>query len=68
MAAQWKRKSQRMTSEGNDSRLLLEEQSARNTLLEKRQRKYDLFIIPFQSCLNYDNGRLIMNKNINLNI
>lgn len=30
-----------MTGESNDLRLLLEEQNARNNLLEKKQRKFD---------------------------
>lgn len=59
VVAQWKRKSQKMTNEMNDLRMLLEEQNSRNNLLEKRQRKFDTecqtlqvrlsFII---SCLN----------------
>jgi len=38
---QWKRKAQKMTNEMNDLRMLLEEQNARNNLLEKKQRKFD---------------------------
>ncbi|XP_052871801.1 unconventional myosin-XVIIIa [Anopheles cruzii] len=41
VVAQWKRKAQKMTNEMNDLRLLYEEQSSRNNLLEKRQRKFD---------------------------
>lgn len=41
VVAQWKRKNQKMTSEMNDLRMLLEEQNSRNNLLEKRQRKFD---------------------------
>ena len=41
MVAQWKRKTQKVTGELNDTKLLLEEQTSRNTLLEKKQRKYD---------------------------
>lgn len=41
VVAQWKRKSQKMTNEMNDLRMLLEEQNSRNNLLEKRQRKFD---------------------------
>ncbi|KAL1502507.1 hypothetical protein ABEB36_007641 [Hypothenemus hampei] len=37
----WKRKVQKLTGEMNDLKLLLEEQSSRNNLLEKKQRKYD---------------------------
>ena len=38
---QWKRKVQKLQAEMNDLRLLLEEQSSRNNLLEKKQRKFD---------------------------
>ena len=41
MVAQWKRKTQKVTGELNDTKLLLEEQTSRNTLLEKKQRKFD---------------------------
>lgn len=41
VVGQWKRKSQKFSVEMNDLRLLLEEQNSRNTLLEKRQRKFD---------------------------
>lgn len=41
VVAQWKRKSQKMTSEMSDLRMLLEEQNSRNNLLEKRQKKFD---------------------------
>lgn len=41
MVAQWKRKHQKMTNEMNDLRMLLEEQNARNNILEKKQRKFD---------------------------
>lgn len=37
----WKRKVQKLNGEMNDLKLLLEEQSSRNNLLEKKQRKYD---------------------------
>lgn len=39
VVGQWKRKVQKLQSEANDLRLLLEEQSSRNNLLEKKQRK-----------------------------
>ena len=39
VVAQWKRKSQRLAAELNDSRLLYEEQTNRNAILEKKQRK-----------------------------
>jgi len=39
VVAQWKRKSQRHAAELNDTRLLHEEQTNRNALLEKKQRK-----------------------------
>ncbi|KAK2710416.1 hypothetical protein QYM36_011813, partial [Artemia franciscana] len=41
VAAQWKRKAQRLVQEGNDTKLLLEEQVNRNAILEKKQRKFD---------------------------
>ncbi|XP_060649879.1 unconventional myosin-XVIIIa isoform X5 [Drosophila nasuta] len=41
VVGQWKRKVQKMTNEMNDLRMLLEEQNARNNLLEKKQRKFD---------------------------
>lgn len=41
VVGQWKRKAQKMTSEMNDLRMLLEEQNGRNNLLEKKQRKFD---------------------------
>ena len=40
VVAQWKRKSQRLAAELNDSRLLYEEKTNRNNILEKKQRKY----------------------------
>lgn len=40
VVAQWKRKSQRLAAELNDSRLLYEEKTNRNNVLEKKQRKY----------------------------
>ena len=40
VVSQWKRKSQRFASELSDTRLLHEEQTNRNALLEKKQRKY----------------------------
>lgn len=42
VVGQWKRKTQKMTNEMNDLRMLLEEQNIRNNLLEKKQRKFDL--------------------------
>merc|ERR1740129_754256 len=41
VVAQWKRKAQKIQGEMNDTRLLLEEQTSRNALLEKKQRKFD---------------------------
>lgn len=41
VVGQWKRKHQKLSSEMNDLRMLLEEQNGRNNLLEKRQRKFD---------------------------
>lgn len=39
--AQWKRKTAKVQGEQNDIRMLLEEQTSRNALLEKRARKFD---------------------------
>jgi len=41
VVVQWKRKTQKIQGEMNDTRLLLEEQTSRNDLLEKKQRKFD---------------------------
>lgn len=41
VVGQWKRKVQKLNGEMNDLRHLLEEQNARNNLLEKKQRKFD---------------------------
>lgn len=41
MVNQWKRKLQRLTQEMNDVKYMLEEQTARNAALEKKQRKFD---------------------------
>ena len=41
VVAQWKRKTQKIQGEMNDTRLHLEEQASRNSLLEKKQRKFD---------------------------
>merc|ERR1719400_1565972 len=38
---QWKRKTQKIQGEMNDTRLHLEEQASRNSMLEKKQRKFD---------------------------
>ncbi|XP_034938214.1 unconventional myosin-XVIIIa [Chelonus insularis] len=38
---QWKRRVQKLNGEMHDLRILLEEQTARNNLLEKKQRKFD---------------------------
>ena len=40
VVAQWKRKSQRLAAELNDNHLLSEDQTNRNAILEKKQRKY----------------------------
>ena len=37
----WRRKAQKTQGEMNDMKILLEEQTARNSLLEKKQRKFD---------------------------
>jgi myosin-18 len=41
VVAQWKRKSQRLAAELSDTRLLHEDQTNRNAVLEKKQRKFD---------------------------
>lgn len=41
VVGQWKRKSQKLSSEMNDLRMLLDEQNGRNNILEKKQRKFD---------------------------
>ncbi|XP_050496109.1 myosin-2 heavy chain, non muscle-like [Bombus huntii] len=41
VVGQWKRRVQSLNDEMHDLRLLLEEQTARNNLLEKKQRKFD---------------------------
>ncbi|XP_057317882.1 unconventional myosin-XVIIIa isoform X3 [Microplitis mediator] len=41
VVSQWKRRVQKLNGEMHDLRLLLEEQTARNNLLEKKQRKFD---------------------------
>merc|ERR1719462_907476 len=41
VVAQWKRKTQKIQGEMNDTRLHLEEQASRNSMLEKKQRKFD---------------------------
>ncbi|XP_055324002.1 unconventional myosin-XVIIIa isoform X6 [Sitodiplosis mosellana] len=41
VVGQWKRKSQKLSGEMNDLRMLLDEQNGRNNVLEKKQRKFD---------------------------
>ncbi|KAK9892324.1 hypothetical protein WA026_019778 [Henosepilachna vigintioctopunctata] len=41
VVGQWKNKVQKLNGEMNDLKLLIEEQSARNNLLEKKQRRFD---------------------------
>ncbi|XP_053985866.1 unconventional myosin-XVIIIa-like isoform X2 [Hylaeus anthracinus] len=41
VVGQWKRRVQKLNGEMHDLRLLLEEQTTRNNLLEKKQRKFD---------------------------
>ena len=54
VVGQWKRRVQKLNGEMHDLRLLLEEQTARNNLLEKKQRKYVLLETPsfFIRCFN----------------
>lgn len=51
VVGQWKRKSQKLSSEMNDLRMLLDEQNGRNNLLEKKQRKFDAESQSLQVCL-----------------
>lgn len=51
VVGQWKRKSQKLSSEMNDLRMLLDEQNGRNNLLEKKQRKFDSESQSLQVCL-----------------
>lgn len=53
VVGQWKRKTQKMTNEMNDLRMLLEEQNSRNNLLEKRQRKFDSECQSLQVCFYF---------------
>jgi len=39
MVAHWKRKVNKLNSESNDLKLMLEESNSRNNLLEKKQKK-----------------------------
>lgn len=41
VVGQWKRKTQKLSGDMNDLRMLLDEQNGRNNVLEKRQRKFD---------------------------
>ncbi|VVC24577.1 Hypothetical protein CINCED_3A021796 [Cinara cedri] len=41
VVAQWKRKVNKLNSESNDLKLMLEESNSRNNLLEKKQKKFD---------------------------
>ncbi|XP_065348989.1 uncharacterized protein Mhcl isoform X1 [Cloeon dipterum] len=54
VVAQMKRKAQRVTGEHNDTRLMLEEQSARNAILEKRQKKFDSEMHQLQESLRLE--------------
>lgn len=51
VVGQWKRKSQKLSSEMNDLRMLLDEQNGRNNLLEKKQRKFDSESQSLQVCV-----------------
>jgi myosin XVIII len=42
IVGQWKKKTQKVSNEMSDLRMLLEEQNNRNILLEKRQKKFDI--------------------------
>lgn len=50
VVGQWKRKAQKLSSEQNDLRMLLDEQNGRNNVLEKKQRKFDAESQSLQVC------------------
>ncbi|XP_042238806.1 uncharacterized protein LOC121877237 isoform X2 [Homarus americanus] len=54
VVAQMKRKSQRLQAELNDLKILLEEQTSRNNLLEKKQRKFDQDMMGVQEELRHE--------------
>ncbi|KAK7082070.1 Myosin tail [Halocaridina rubra] len=54
VVAQMKRKSQRLQAEMNDLKILLEEQTSRNNLLEKKQRKFDQEVLSVQEELRHE--------------
>ncbi|XP_050714026.1 serine/arginine repetitive matrix protein 2-like isoform X3 [Eriocheir sinensis] len=54
VVAQVKRKSQRLQAEMNDLKILLEEQTSRNNLLEKKQRKFDQDMMAAQEELRHE--------------
>ncbi|KAK4326608.1 hypothetical protein Pmani_002860 [Petrolisthes manimaculis] len=54
VVAQMKRKSQRLQAEMNDLKILLEEQTSRNNLLEKKQRKFDQDMLVVQEELRHE--------------
>ncbi|XP_071540833.1 unconventional myosin-XVIIIa-like [Panulirus ornatus] len=54
VVAQMKRKSQRLQAEMNDLKILLEEQTSRNNLLEKKQRKFDQDVMAVQEELRHE--------------
>lgn len=62
---QWKQKMQKTASEMNDLRMMLDEQNARNSILEKRQRKFDAEYQELQEIHRKDNvlkDRLVREK------
>ncbi|XP_064118357.1 myosin heavy chain, fast skeletal muscle-like isoform X5 [Macrobrachium nipponense] len=56
VVAQLKRKCQRLQAEMNDLKILLEEQTSRNNLLEKKQRKFDQEVMSVQEELRHERG------------
>ncbi|XP_068248759.1 uncharacterized protein [Palaemon carinicauda] len=54
VVAQLKRKCQRLQAEMNDLKILLEEQTSRNNLLEKKQRKFDQEVMSVQEELRHE--------------
>lgn len=52
VVGQWKRKTQKLSGDMNDLRMLLDEQNGRNNLLEKRQRKFDAESQSLQVCVS----------------
>ncbi|XP_025422726.1 unconventional myosin-XVIIIa-like isoform X4 [Sipha flava] len=57
IVAQWKRKVNKLNSESNDLKLMLEESNSRNNLLEKKQKKFDLELHSLQEDLKKEKAQ-----------